>query len=76
LKEFTREGAPLDWATTQESLASVYRALFDKTREPYYLDDALGAVEGALDEYHKAKATFYIETAERLRQQIVAAKGS
>jgi len=76
LKEFTRERAPLDWARTQESLASGYRALFDKTREPYYLDDALGAVEGALDEYHKAKATFYIETAERLRQQIVAAKGS
>jgi len=45
------------------------------TREPRYLDDALGAVGGALEEYRKANAALYIEKAERLREQILAAKG-
>ncbi|HUI21231.1 MAG TPA: tetratricopeptide repeat protein [Methylocella sp.] len=71
LRELTRERVPLEWAQTQESLASVYHALFVVTREPNYLDDALRTVEGALEEYHKANAAFYIENAERLRQQIV-----
>lgn len=63
---------PARWGQTQENLALVYQALFDKTRAPRYLDDALNAVDGALEEYRKAEAAFYIEKAERLRAKILA----
>jgi hypothetical protein len=75
LQERTRARVPLQWAKTQESLAGAYLAFFDKTREPHYLDDALGAVDSALEDYHDANAPFYIEQAERLREKILAAKG-
>jgi tetratricopeptide (TPR) repeat protein len=74
-KENTRERVPLDWATTQFNLALVYSALFDKTRKRQYLDDALKVVVGALEEYRMANAAFYIDKAERLRGEILAAKG-
>jgi hypothetical protein len=45
------------------------------TREPRYLDDALGAVGGALEEFRDAKTEFDISRAERLREKILAAKG-
>jgi hypothetical protein len=35
---------------TQVNLALVYRALFGKDQEPRHLDDALEAVDGALEE--------------------------
>ena len=82
LQEFTRERVPLEWAATQNNLALVYRALFDKERQPRHLDDALEAVDGALEEFRKAKAAFYIEKAERQREnprgerQIIAASRS
>jgi predicted negative regulator of RcsB-dependent stress response len=43
--------------------------------EPRHLDDALEAVDGALEEFRKAKADFYIEKAEQIRGDILAAKG-
>jgi hypothetical protein len=59
-----------------ENLASVYRALFDKTREPHYLDDALGAIDGALEEFCKAKADDLVAKAGQLREKILAAKAN
>jgi tetratricopeptide (TPR) repeat protein len=75
LEERTRPRVPLDWAFTQMNLALVYRALFDKDHQPRHLDDALEAADGALEEFRKANAAFYIEKAERQRQTILAAKG-
>lgn len=40
-----------------------------------HLDDALEAIDGALEEFRKAKAGFYIDTAECMREKILAAKG-
>jgi hypothetical protein len=60
---------------TQMNLALVYHALFDKDHQPRHLDDALEAADGALEEFRKAKADFYIEKAERQREEILAAKG-
>jgi hypothetical protein len=74
LKEYTREGVPLQWAATQMNLALAYRALYDKIAEPRHLDNALAAVAAALDGYRKAKAPFYIEKAKRLQSQIFAAR--
>jgi hypothetical protein len=71
----TRARVPFEWAKTQNNLALVYRAFFDKDHQPRHLDDALEAVNGALEEFHKAKADFYIELAERQREKILAAKG-
>jgi tetratricopeptide (TPR) repeat protein len=75
LKELTREGVPLRWAMTQYNLAEVYLAVFNKNSQTRHLDDALEAVDGALEEFRKANAAFYIDKAERLRAQILAAKG-
>ena len=66
---------PFVWAQTQDNLARVYCAFFDKDHQPRHLDDALEAVDGALEEYRKANAPFNIEKAERLREQILAVKG-
>jgi hypothetical protein len=40
-----------------------YRALFDKDHQPRCLDFALEAADGALAEFRKAKADFYIDKA-------------
>jgi hypothetical protein len=48
--------------------------LFAKSSEPTHRDDALNAIGGALEEYGKAKAVFYIENATRLREKILAAR--
>ena len=53
----------------------VDRALFDKDSQPHHLDEALEAADGALAEFRKANAAFYIEKAEHQRQKILAAKG-
>ena len=73
LKERTRGDTPFLWAQTQEKLALAHLALFDKSSDPTQRDDALNAIGGALEEYRKAKATFYIEKARRLREKILAA---
>jgi hypothetical protein len=75
LTERTRERVPLDWAITQYNLALVYRALFDKDQQRRHLNDALAAADGALEEFRKANATFYIDEAERDRAEILALKG-
>jgi hypothetical protein len=59
---------------TQNNLALVYRALYDKSAEPRHLDNALAAIASALDGYRKAKAPFYIENAKRLQSEIFAAR--
>jgi hypothetical protein len=75
LQENTRARVPLDQGFTQMNLALVYPALFDKDHQPRHLDEALEAVDGALEEFRKAKADFYIEEAEGVRGEILAAKG-
>jgi tetratricopeptide (TPR) repeat protein len=75
LQENIRARVPLQWAATQTGLASVHRAFFDKDPQPRHLDNALEAVDGALEEFRKAGAAFYFEKAERLRGEILAAKG-
>ena len=74
LEKWTRESVPFLWAQTQENLALVYRALYNKDHQPSYPDAALEAIDGALVEYRKANAAFYIEKAKRLREQFLAAK--
>jgi len=74
LQERTRERVPLEWAQTQENLALVHGALYDKDHQPSHLDPMLEAVDGALEEYRKANAAYYIEKAEHLREMIIAAK--
>jgi tetratricopeptide (TPR) repeat protein len=76
LKENTRARVPFLWAQTEENLALVYRALFAKTGKGVHLADALEAVGGALEEYNKAKAAYYIVKAERLRAELLAMKGN
>jgi hypothetical protein len=41
----------------------VHFALFDKDHQPRHPDDALEAVDGALEVFRMAKANFYIEQA-------------
>jgi hypothetical protein len=62
------------WAQTQEKLALVQLAYFKKNREPGRLDEALADIGGALEEYRKAKAAFYIERAERVRARILSSR--
>jgi tetratricopeptide (TPR) repeat protein len=76
LKELTRERVPVRWAMTQYNLAEVYLGLFKKSTQTRHLDDALVAVGSALEGFHKAKASFLIDKAERLREKILAAKGT
>jgi hypothetical protein len=75
LEEYTRARVLFLWAQTQQNLALVHLAFFRKDRKLRHLDAALHAVDGALEEYRKANAAFYIDEAEHVRQQILAAKG-
>ena len=72
----TRARAPLQWAVTQHNLAVVHRALFEKNREPRHLDDAIEAIDGALEEFWTAKKSELIEMARTLREKILAGKGA
>jgi tetratricopeptide (TPR) repeat protein len=74
LQEYTRVRLPIEWAGTQENVALVYRALYDNDHQPSHLDAALEAIDGALQEYRKARADFHIGNAERLREEILVAK--
>jgi hypothetical protein len=74
LKERNREDTPFLWAQTQEKLALADFALFDEGGKPTRCDDALDAVSGALEEYRKAKAAFYVEKAASLREKILVAR--
>jgi hypothetical protein len=59
----------------QFNLVQVHIALFNKDRQPHHLDDAREAIDGALEEFRKANAAFYIEKAESQREAILATKG-
>jgi tetratricopeptide (TPR) repeat protein len=77
LMELTRERAPLDWAKTQHNLASAHLVFFVKDPDflnPHHLDDAFEAINGAIEEYRKANAASFIETAEKSRGQIAFLK--
>ena len=70
LKEYTRAGAPYYWAYSQENLGIVFRILATRTSgntRLTYLQEALEAVEGALQVYHEGNGAYDIGTAERLR---------
>lgn len=45
---------PFLWAQTQENLAIALRMLAERTGERARLEEALVAVDGALEEYRKA----------------------
>ncbi|MGA7655241.1 MAG: hypothetical protein WCA96_00455 [Methylocella sp.] len=75
LQEFTRARVPLRWATVQMDLASLYCALFDNGAQPKHFDDALEAIDRALEEYRKGNVDFYIEQTGCLREQILAMIG-
>ena len=57
------------------NLAVVYRALFEKDREPRHLADAILAIDGAPEEFRTANKSRLIEMAGALREKILAAKG-
>jgi hypothetical protein len=59
--ELSVRGLALVSFTAQLALA--YRALFDKDHQRRCLDFALEAADGALAEFRKAKADFYIDKA-------------
>lgn len=67
-----RELAPLAWAQAQLNLVSIYVDLFALNRKPELLNDALQAVEGALEEYRKAGMASETGKTETVRSQILA----
>jgi hypothetical protein len=52
----------------------VYGAFYNRDHQLSHLNAALKAVDGALEEFRKANAAFYIDKAERVREKILAAK--
>jgi hypothetical protein len=73
LQEYTRERVPLEWAKTQHNLALAHLVFFVKDSDflnPHHLDDAREGIDGAIEEYRKANATSFIETAEKSRGKI------
>jgi tetratricopeptide (TPR) repeat protein len=74
LEEATRERVPLGWAEIEEHLARANAAFYVKTRKPLYLDEALLSLGGVLEEYRKAEATYDVERASHLREEILAMK--
>jgi hypothetical protein len=59
-----------------EKPRGVHGALYDKDHHPIHLDGAREGVDGALEEYRKANAAFYIEKAESLQEKMLAAKAN
>lgn len=51
---------PLDWATAQNSLASLGLAFFDKTGDPAHLDQAMVHAVAAKVVFKDAQASQYI----------------
>jgi hypothetical protein len=56
------------------NLAWAYRAIFGKDHQLNHLDEALKAAHGAIEEFRKANAAYYIAGAERQREEIIALK--
>jgi hypothetical protein len=67
---------PLHWAVTQYNLAVVYSTLFEKDSEPRHLDDAMEAIDGAMEEFRSANKSQLIEMAGLLREKIISARGA
>jgi len=63
------------WAQTPENMAVVFDALFDKTGDRPWLDEALPAVDEVLEVFREAQASYYLENAESLRADILARIG-
>ncbi len=72
LEERTRDKFPLDWAITTENLAIVEDLLGDKLKNPDHWRKAIYLVEAALQGYRASNATFYINKANELRDNIAA----
>lgn len=61
---------------TQNNLAKAHLAFFEMNRKLlHHVDEAINAVDRALNVYRESEAAFLIEKAERLREEILAAKG-
>ena len=56
LEEYTREGAPLRWAGTQNNLGNVFLALSERERGPERLEQAIGAYAQALEVFTREGA--------------------
>jgi hypothetical protein len=69
------EAAPLDIARTQISLAYTLGALWNRTRNPKLLNEALNAVDAALRPLEEAGAREQMPEAELARETILAAMG-
>ena len=65
LKEYTRSALPLDWAATQNNLGSALRTLGERERDSARLKEAVVAYQSALEEFRAAKASHYIDLAEK-----------
>jgi hypothetical protein len=75
LTERTRERVPYYWAHTQENLAIVFRSLATRANDEgrvAFLNEALAAVDDALEVYRAGNSAYDIGTAERLRARILA----
>ena len=71
LKEYTRERVPLQWAITQNNLAGVFEALFDRTGKRSLLNDALEHLERAISVFSEAEASHYFSVAGRIKAHIL-----
>jgi tetratricopeptide (TPR) repeat protein len=75
LKAQPAEAPPLDTARTQTHLAYALGALWNRTRNPQCLEEALGAADAALSILEEAGAREQLPDAERAREAILAAMG-
>lgn len=69
LKERTPERSALQWAMTQNNLANALSSWFGVTEEPRLLDDALAAVESAIEKMQASPN--YLSVATRVRARIM-----
>jgi hypothetical protein len=65
LQERTRDGAPLQWAMTQNNLGTALQLLDERESGTARLDEAVAAFRAALDVFRAAGAGFYVERTER-----------
>jgi hypothetical protein len=56
LTELTRASAPFLWAQVQENLALAYCTFYNRDLQAHHLDDALQAIDDALEVYRTANA--------------------
>ena len=65
LKERTHSAVPLKWATTQNNLGNALHTLGQRESDSARLKEAMAAYQAALEEFQAAKASYYIDKAER-----------